>query len=610
MSERPNVLWFMSEDCSPHGGALGDGLSRTPTIDRLVAGGVSWVNAFSTYPVCAPSRFALLTGVHAHSVAPANQMRAVAHLPPTLRTYPEVLSQHGYYCTNNPKTDYNCDVDPSRIWHDSSPEAHWRHAPSGMPFFAVFNSNGTHESALFHRPVGAVSPDRITVPAYLPDTAEIRSDLAHCHSVVEAMDRDFADRLAELAAAGVAEDTVVVYSSDHGGVGPWSKRYCHDQGLRVPLVIFAPPKWQHVLPHPPGSRVTEPVTHIDLTPTLIELTGAEAPSTMQGRSLLGPAGRGIAFGCRDRMDERIDLVRTARDERYRYLRNYLPHRPSGQHQGYAWTAVGYQSWEALAIAGQLTDAQRAFFEPRPFEELYDTVADPDHQHNLVHDPAYRARLDGLRVALDEFILRTGDQGFIPEGSATQAHLGTAYYPLAAVMDLAALAAGRDLDQVDRLIAGLEDSREVLRFWAAQGLLMLAVEVQLGDHVIAVLRECAAHDPSVHVRVVASEALSHDDDHQDEALRLLVHELTTTNDPIIQLQVLNALTYAGAGVPRDRDLGGDPRVTVALDAVAAHADDPVAYVGNAARYLTHRLRGDYTPATPIFDVSEPSGSALR
>jgi hypothetical protein len=91
-------------------------------------------------------------------------MRAVARLGGALRTYPELLREAGYYCTNNAKTDYNCDVDPAAIWNESSARAHWRNRPAGAPFMAVFNLATTHESFLFQPVAGAVAPADVRVP--------------------------------------------------------------------------------------------------------------------------------------------------------------------------------------------------------------------------------------------------------------------------------------------------------------------------------------------------------------------------------------------------------------------------------------------------------------
>ncbi|MGH6997131.1 MAG: sulfatase-like hydrolase/transferase, partial [Phenylobacterium sp.] len=133
---RPNILWLVSEDNNPLIGAYGDPLARTPTIDALAAKGLLYRNAYSNAPVCAPSRFGILTGLYPESCAPADHMRARASLPRGLKTYPELLRAAGYYCANNAKTDYNSDVDPAAIWDASGAKAHWRGRPAGKPFMA------------------------------------------------------------------------------------------------------------------------------------------------------------------------------------------------------------------------------------------------------------------------------------------------------------------------------------------------------------------------------------------------------------------------------------------------------------------------------------------
>ena len=158
--------------------AYGDILARTPNIDRLAREGVLYKHAYSNAPVCAPSRYAMLTGMYPQSNAPANHMRADAPLPAGLKTYPELLRGAGYYCTNNAKTDYNAVVDPNAIWDANGPDAHYTNRPEGAPFMAVYNFQTTHESSLFQVTDGAVKPDDIRLPAYLPDTPQVRQDFA------------------------------------------------------------------------------------------------------------------------------------------------------------------------------------------------------------------------------------------------------------------------------------------------------------------------------------------------------------------------------------------------------------------------------------------------
>jgi arylsulfatase A-like enzyme len=146
---RPNILWVVSEDNNPFLGCYGYKPARTPILDRLASQGVLYENCFSQAPVCAPSRFTLITGMYATSCGPAHHMRAQGRIPKGLRGFPAYLRDAGYYCTNNAKTDYNAPIDMKDTWDESSQTAHWRNRPAGKPFFAVFNHQVTHEGQLF-----------------------------------------------------------------------------------------------------------------------------------------------------------------------------------------------------------------------------------------------------------------------------------------------------------------------------------------------------------------------------------------------------------------------------------------------------------------------------
>lgn len=587
---RPNILWLMSEDLSPRGLAFGDPLARTPTIDRLAREGVLFENAFCTSPVCAPSRFSLITGVYATSCGPAHQMRARAQVPPELDTYPALLREAGYYCTNNAKTDYNSDLDKDAIWGESSDSAHWRSRPDRAPFLAVFNPNDTHESALFREQVTYVSPEQVRVPPYLPDTPEIRADLARYYTAIEKVDIVFAERIRELEEDGLLEDTVIVYSSDHGGVGPRSKRFCYDEGLRVPLIVRIPERFAHLSRWRPGERVSTAVSHIDVAPTLLALGGVPVPATMQGRPLFGSGARGpegLAFGGRNRMGERYDMVRTVRDDRYRYIRNYSPHRPYGQHVAFMWMAKGYQSWEAEHLAGRLTPTQEAFWREKPAEEFYDTHADPDEVQNLIDAPEHAERIARMRTLLDEHMLAVNDNGFIPEGSPIEGYTASRVpgaYPLREAMALAARAIEREPANIDCFIDALKHDNEVIRYWGAEGLVMLGqANASAGAALSAALR-----DPSPQVRIAAAEAFALTQK-PEEAVAVLGEFLRPDESAAVTMQALGALYYVGpaAGAVVDR--------LAALAETSRHGG-----VRSAARYLLLRVRGEYTPSAALFD----------
>lgn len=587
---RPNILWLVSEDNNPFIGAYGDKLARTPTLDRLARGGLLFRHAFSNAPVCAPSRFGILTGVYPEACAPANHMRANAPFPSRLRTYPELLREAGYFCTNNAKTDYNCDVDADRIWDISGEDGHWRKRPADAPFMAVFNYGATHESQLFRPTAGSVQPAQIDVPPYLPDTPGIRRDFASYYNLMERMDGQIAQRLAELEADGLADDTIIFYYSDNGGSLPRSKRYCYDEGLRCALIVHVPPRWQHLTSHRPGSEVHSPVSFIDLAPTLLSLVGLGIPAHMQGSPFLGnrqATPERLAFGMRNRMDEVYDFTRTVTDGRWRYIRNYMPHRIWGMHGAFQWLARGYQDWESAHISGRLNKDQDRFFEAKPFEELYDLSADPHELANLSEAPEARAALQRLRRELDAHMLSIRDNGFIPEamaGEGYEASKSERSYPLRALMKLAAAAGRRDPDNLSYFEDSLESDQAVVRYWAAMGLLILGPAAEESR---PALEQRFDTDPSLHVQIVLSEALAKAGDAR--AVAQLGHLASPSFPWQIRLQALNSLTA----------LGAESRPVRA--AIAAAAEDEQEYVRNSGRYLLAVLDGSYVPAKPVFDL---------
>lgn len=591
----PNILWLVSEDNGPFIGAYGDRHARTPNIDALARRGVLYRNVYCPAPVCAPTRFGILTGLYPETCSPAQHMRASAKLPPHLRTYPEYLRGAGYYCANNAKTDYNCDVDPARIWDDSSGKAHWRGRREDQPFMAVFNYMTTHESSLFRPAPGRENFQDLRIPAYLPATPAVRSDYASYYALMSAMDAQIGTRLKELEDDGLAEDTIVIYYSDNGGVLPRSKRYCYDEGLRVALVVYVPPKWRHLCPVPMGNEVRSPVNLVDLAPTLLSLAGIPAPKTMQGRAFLGRHAKGpakYAFGMRNRMDERYDFVRTITDGRYRYIRNYMPHRIWGMRGDFEWNLKSYQSWEAEWLAGRLDADQRRFFGPKPFEEFYDLSADPDQLTNLVASPRHGPRLAVMRRALDRHMIEIVDNGFIPEGSPAEGYASSRsseVYPLKSVMALAQAAARSDPRKLGLLTAALRHTNGVMRYWAATGLLILK---DRAAPAVQPLLEVARNDPWPSVRGVAAETLCHIG-RGDEGVAILAERVTAPGPVPPRLMAINALDSIG-------DLA-----KAAMPALVAASSDPNEYIVRGAKPLVARLNGSYRPDT-VFTSGRPQG----
>jgi N-sulfoglucosamine sulfohydrolase len=430
---RPNIVWISTEDMSPRLGAYGDALARTPTLDNLAKQAVRFTNAFTTAPVCAPSRAAIITGMHQNAIG-AQHMRTTEDRVPELpgpylavppfhvKAFPEYLRAAGYYTSNRAKTDYQFG-EPFTIWDDLGPKAHWRNRPDkSRPFFSVFNITVTHESQIFPsssarkgKPL-VTDPATVQVPPYYPDTPLVREELARVYDNIADMDAQVGAILKQLEADGLLETTVVFFWSDHGDGVPRAKRSLYDSGLRVPLMVRGAGLSA-------GSVSDRLVSFVDLAPTVLALAGVEIPQHMHGRVFVGEktlAEPDYVFAARDRMDIEYDMMRSARDTRFLYIRNVQPELPYAGHIIYRNQSNIMQEWFRLQAAGKLTGPAALWMRTsRPAEELYDTQADPHQIDNLAANPAHRERLDRMRRAVTDWMARTGDQGVINEAEMIQ-----------------------------------------------------------------------------------------------------------------------------------------------------------------------------------------------
>lgn len=548
-AERPNILWITSEDNSPYLGCYGDSLAQTPNLDRLAAHGIRYRHAFANAPVCSTARTTLITGMYASSLGAHNHRSRVA-MPESFQLYPEHLRAAGYYCANNSKEDYN--LAPARkLWDESSNQAHYKNRAPGQPFFAVFNLTVSHEGQVSPKPgktTFRVSPERIPLPPYHPDTPEIRRDWANYYDQMTLMDAQVGKVLSELEQSGLAENTIVFYYSDHGGALPRGKRNIHDSGTRVPLIIRFPSRWAHLAPAKPGEWVDDLVSFVDLPATIFSLCGLTIPAHYEGRPFLGEqkvAPREHVFLFRGRMDERYDTVRAVRDREFRYVRNYSPHRPWGQHYSYPFQVqLSMRSWFAEFTAGRCNAIQAAYWKSKPGEEFYRLADGPHEVNNRIADPQFAARLARARAALRTEILNTRDAGFIPEGMfAKLAGENTIYhyaqspaYPLERILDLADKASDRSTAHLPTFIAALEDPHPVIRYWAATGCLILGESAAMAK---ARLRGRLG-DEWADVRVVAAEAIAHLG--ETEAAVKTIAEVLQTGNLYEVLTAQNTLDY--------------------------------------------------------------------
>lgn len=554
--DQPNILWLTSEDNNVNWvGCYGNPHALTPHIDRLASEGFLYTHCYSNAPVCAPMRSAWITGVHSVSMG-THPMRSRYPIPhDRIRYYPDLLKDAGYFVGNAKKTDYNIGGREDREAWDID-RADWNQLKQHQPFFMVINSTKSHESKAFGDVTNTThDPDNIRLARYHPDIPVIRQNYAHYHDQVSKMDQDIGDALAALEKSGMAENTIVVHCSDHGGVLARSKRFLYDSGTHCPLIVRIPEKYKHLRPGQPGSKVDALVSFIDMPKTWVQICGAQTPEYLQGKTFLGPEAesRDYHISYRGRMDERCDNVRAIRDNRFLYIRNYMPYAPWGQRLEYLWRMKATQAWEQHHLAGKTDAITGRFFGTKPAVELYDSAGDPDNVVNLADDPAYADDLQRLGLALDKWQRDNYDAGLIPETEIVhQSEIAgkTIYdlvrdpelYDVKKLQEVSAMALqpkASDLEALQNLLA----SEDVgVRYWATVGCFHLSATVDAGRIDLDAIRNLLTDD-SHHVRAMAAWALYRcgEQNVARECWNQLLRESSYAS-----LKVLNIIDWIGEG----------------------------------------------------------------
>lgn len=425
---RLNFLWLLAEDTGPSAySCYGEQpAAATPVIDALARTGVRYNRFFTTAPVCSPSRSAFNTGMYATTIGAHNHRTPERQpLPAGVRPLNEWFEDAGYYTANirelpaelgfrgQGKTDWN--FVPSRA---PFPNDKWDALKSHQPFYAQINFQETHRDFAGAK---TTDPKSVVLPPYYPDHPVIRADYAAYLDAARNLDTKIAKILALLERDGLADNTVVIFMGDNGEAHIRGKQFLYEEGLRVPMIV----RWPKNRPAPAHYRagtVDERLLEaIDVAPTLLSLAGIPLPPKMQGVPFLGSAvgaPKTYVFGARDRCDETAMRLRTVRDGRFRYIRTFNPEVPFFAPNAYK--ARQYPAWnlmQELAKENKLDPIQAFLAAPnQPAEQLFDLTEDPHEIRNLVTStkPEHVAALARLRAELESWIVRTDDQGRIPE----------------------------------------------------------------------------------------------------------------------------------------------------------------------------------------------------
>jgi arylsulfatase A-like enzyme len=510
---RPNIVWIIAEDASPHIGCFGGTTIRTPNLDRMAADGVKFSHAFVTSPVCSPSRSAMVSGMYPTTLGAHNHRSQMIsgkgkgyrlyfdsyRLPKTIRLIPELFAQAGYYVVNGGigkddyhKQDYNFVRD--NIYRGTQ----WTERAHGQPFFAQIQLHGgKNRGANVTNPV---SPAAVKLPPYYADDPVLRT-----------------------------------------GWAQYLKQFLYDEGIHVPLIVRFPNG------NLAGTVRDDLVLQIDVAATSLDLAGIPIPDYVQGKSIFSPNyhARREVFSARDRCDETVDIIRSVRTARFKYIRNFLSFMSHMQPNSYKDLKEITQVSRKLHAAGKLDDLQDRIFAPtRPPEELYDLENDPDETVNLASNPEFAETLRQLRADLRNWMIESRDLGLIPEPILED--LGRAYGNKSVILthpDNAGLVEklltvfdhGQAADLAE-LQLDLKSDRPSIRYWAAT---WLGVS---GD--ASVVRNLHAHltDENAAVRIAAALALYRLHTHEN-VLPYVVREVDSGN-PIVGMYALRALEQMG------------------------------------------------------------------
>ena len=430
---QPNILLILSDDHSvPYLGAYGNPDLQTPHLDSLAQSGVRFDRAYTTAPQCVPSRASILTG---RNVIDVRMNRFTAPLAREIPTIPEFLDSANYY-TGICGRSYHLDGSSRKA--DKTVETYQKYdmvtfaervdylnkgsdpkvlgqfqeflnqAPEKQPFFMWMNFSDPHRK--FTADAYEPDPMKLTVPNGMPDTEEVRKDLAQHYGEIMRLDMHVGEVLNELKQRGIADNTIVIFMGDNGAALLRGKGTLYDLGLHVPLIVAGP----GILS---GANSRALVSGIDIAPTVLELAGLTVPGSMTGKSFR-PALRGEAyngheyiFGVRvphgtslPKNTSAFDLGRTVFNDRYKLIYNTLWQLP------YSPVDFGGQPvWKELQAMEQqgalaLKYKQALFAEPRSMFELYDLEQDPDEFNNLSGDPEYAAIEQQLKEVLHEWMM--------------------------------------------------------------------------------------------------------------------------------------------------------------------------------------------------------------
>ncbi len=447
-AKQPNIILFVTDDQSPDCEPYGNSAIRTPHMQQLAKEGMLFENAFCTTASCSASRSVILSGLHNHKNGQYGHQHAYHHFSSfdTVRSLPNRLSEAGYHTLRVGK--YH--VAPEQVYHfetalkgnarnpvamSESVLEHLSEREDERPFFLYFCTSDPHRgggtrddlpngpNAFGNRPDGypgiesvVYDPAQVQVPAFLPDTPTCRAEIAQYYQSVSRIDQGLGRLVAVMKELGVYDDTIVIFTSDHGMAFPGSKTTLYEPGMRVPMIV-RDPRQTHS-----GLHSSAMISHVDLTPTILDMAGAlgpgkSEPSDFHGRSwasLTGTASEGPV----EEWDQvyashtfhEIQMyypMKVVHGWRYKLIWN-VAHQLPYPFASDLWAAPTWQKQYAQGMDAMYGKRTVDRYIHRPKFELFDLIEDPDETRNLADEARYADTLESMKRQLKEFQRRTGD----------------------------------------------------------------------------------------------------------------------------------------------------------------------------------------------------------
>ena len=441
----------MFDDFSPRMNAYGDRVAVTPSLDQFSHDAIQFNHAYSTAPVCSPSRAAMMTGQYQWTIgamhhrtrglAGGNGGAKIAYetVPPLpTKSFTELLRSRGYATYRTGKADYQFG-EPFTMW-DAVAQDDYRgdllDKIKDGPFFAWINLNHTHESylwpalpernvpidratylrtiernrAFFVERPDLIDPSAVTVPPYLLDTARTRADIARQYNNGSFDDNIFGKIISDLKKRNIYDDSIIVVAGDQGDGLPRMKRAIYKSGIWVPLLIKLPNQ-VHA-----GEKRDNLASLVDIAPTILRLAGFTPPQRYQGIDLLSKDNhrRRYVFAGVDRQDEVPDRVRSVIDGRYQLIVNFHPEWPLFRENRYQDVLPSMAEIREKIREGAANGIVSSYFRPRTRVELFDNIKDPDSRVNLANDRKFRSVRQRLERALMRMQIKWPDFGTTSE----------------------------------------------------------------------------------------------------------------------------------------------------------------------------------------------------